>query len=89
MVKELAEMNLNHTGGGKVLRAVPSARWKAKKEGIDLSLIKGTGPDGQILLKDIERFKKTKEAIQRACPPGKNIGFVLSAKVSEKRGSLS
>jgi pyruvate dehydrogenase E2 component (dihydrolipoamide acetyltransferase) len=34
---------------------VPAARRKAKEYGVDLSQISGTGPDGVILLKDVER----------------------------------
>jgi pyruvate dehydrogenase E2 component (dihydrolipoamide acetyltransferase) len=38
------------------LKAAPAARLLAKERGFDLSLIKGSGPEGTILLKDVERF---------------------------------
>jgi pyruvate dehydrogenase E2 component (dihydrolipoamide acetyltransferase) len=36
------------------LRAMPAARQLAKERGIDLAALGGTGPDGVILLKDVE-----------------------------------
>lgn len=45
------------------MRAVPAARWKAKKESIDLTLVKGSGPQGVILSKDIEQFRVTQGAL--------------------------
>lgn len=69
-----------------VLRAVPSARWKAKKEGIDLSLIKGSGPDGLILLKDIEKFKKTGHPLRMTASERKILASSLARKLAEKEG---
>jgi pyruvate dehydrogenase E2 component (dihydrolipoamide acetyltransferase) len=37
-----------------VVMAVPAARYMAKERGIDLASVRGTGPDGIILAKDIE-----------------------------------
>lgn len=56
------EANLSNTREG--VRAVPAARWKAKREAIDLSLVKGSGPGGVILPKDIEQFRVTQGAIE-------------------------
>ncbi len=52
------------TGQTEIARAVPAARWKAKREGIDLSLVKGSGPGGVILPGDLEQFKVTQSAIE-------------------------
>lgn len=76
----------NFTVVKRVIRAVPLARWKAKKEGIDLSLIKGSGPDGLILLRDIEKFKKPEEA-PRIPASGKKIwASSLARKLAEREG---
>ena len=40
---------------GSTVRAIPAARHLARKHGIDLGAIKGTGPGGTIVLPDIER----------------------------------
>jgi len=42
--------------GSAVIKAPPAARRLARERGIDLSLIKGSGPGGTILLKDVEAF---------------------------------
>jgi pyruvate dehydrogenase E2 component (dihydrolipoamide acetyltransferase) len=44
------------TSGPKEIKAPPAARWLAKERGVSLSLIKGSGPGGAILLKDVESF---------------------------------
>lgn len=38
------------------IKALPAARRLAKERGVDLSGIRGTGPGGSILLKDVESF---------------------------------
>jgi pyruvate dehydrogenase E2 component (dihydrolipoamide acetyltransferase) len=49
------------TEEGRV-RASPVARNMAKERGIDLRQVKGSGPDGRIVKKDIEEFKPDKAA---------------------------
>ncbi|MBP1713777.1 MAG: branched-chain alpha-keto acid dehydrogenase subunit [Deltaproteobacteria bacterium] len=39
------------------VRAVPAARRKAREEKIDLVKVTGTGPNGMILVRDIEKFQ--------------------------------
>jgi pyruvate dehydrogenase E2 component (dihydrolipoamide acetyltransferase) len=46
---------LMSSGPGEI-KAPPAARWLAKEKGVSLSLIKGLGPGGTILLKDVESF---------------------------------
>lgn len=87
MQKDTGRSELNLMKGEEVLRAVPSARWKAKREGIDLSLVKGTGPEGLILLKDIERFKKSEEAQRRVS--GRRIWVSSLARNLAEREGLS
>lgn len=42
---------------GEYVLATPCAKKRAKEKGIDLSLISGTGPDGIIVLKDVDEFR--------------------------------
>jgi pyruvate dehydrogenase E2 component (dihydrolipoamide acetyltransferase) len=62
-----------------IIKASPAAKRLAREAGIDLSLIKGTGPDGRIVEKDvlayIEAYKKVEPAPQVTTEP--------SIKVSE------
>jgi 2-oxoisovalerate dehydrogenase E2 component (dihydrolipoyl transacylase) len=48
------------------LKAAPSVRYLARKLGLDLAEIEGTGPDGRILLDDVtSRFKRLTASEQR------------------------
>ncbi len=85
-IKESVRMESNLMEGREVPRAVPSARWKAKKEGIDLSLIKGTGPGELILPRDIERFKKTEKALKSPASGRKILVSSLAKKLAEREG---
>ena len=42
------------TSGPREIKAVPAARMLAREKGLDLSLIQGSGPEGTILLKDVQ-----------------------------------
>ena len=74
------------TDGSNVFRAVPLARWRAKKEGIDLSLVKGSGPKDIILPRDIEKFKTTKSAVKTITHTKKKSASSLARKLAEKKG---
>jgi pyruvate dehydrogenase E2 component (dihydrolipoamide acetyltransferase) len=65
------------------VRAVPAARWKARREEIDLSSLTGTGPDGVILLRDLESLRQLPKA-----PVGMDGLLVssLARKLAAKRG---
>jgi pyruvate dehydrogenase E2 component (dihydrolipoamide acetyltransferase) len=45
------------------VRATPVARRVAKELGVDLSLVKGTGPDGRIKEEDIRAFAETRQPV--------------------------
>ncbi|KAJ7304943.1 hypothetical protein JRQ81_010636 [Phrynocephalus forsythii] len=53
---------------GRVM-ASPLAKKLAAEKGIDISQVKGTGPDGRITKKDIESFVPSKVAPARAAEP--------------------
>jgi pyruvate dehydrogenase E2 component (dihydrolipoamide acetyltransferase) len=69
----------------RVVRAVPLARWMAVKKGIDLSLVKGSGPKGIILPKDIETFKTTQRATGDTPDTKKKVSS-LARRLAEKKG---
>jgi len=50
-----ATYNANLTPGGRI-RSTPRARRLAEKNGVDISLIAGTGPSGRIIEEDVRNF---------------------------------
>ena len=56
------------TGGGRI-KASPLARRIARERGVDLSAVRGTGPDGRIIAEDVERGESTMRA-PAAVPTG-------------------
>jgi pyruvate dehydrogenase E2 component (dihydrolipoamide acetyltransferase) len=71
----------------KLVLASPAAKRLAKEYGIDLSLVKGTGPEGRIVEEDVKKYIEEKSLVQ---PKVKEIipltGF---RKTSAERVSLS
>ena len=68
------------------IKAVPAASRMAKEEGIDLSLVKGSGPNGIILVKDIENFKISQGAIETIKKKEKIRASSLARRLAEKKG---
>ena len=62
---EPAAATPSEMGGGRIF-ASPLARRIAKNEGLDLAAVKGTGPHGRIVKRDIE--KALKEGVGKAAP---------------------
>ena len=63
------------------IKAPPAARQLAREKGINLSSIKGSGPGGTILLKDVEAF------VTRGLQPGPKILVTPTArKLAETEG---
>lgn len=56
------------TSGGRI-KASPLARRIARERGVDLSVVRGTGPDGRIIAEDVERGETTTRA-PAAVPTG-------------------
>jgi pyruvate dehydrogenase E2 component (dihydrolipoamide acetyltransferase) len=67
--------------GPTEIKAPPAARQLAKEKGIDLFSIRGSGPGGTILLKDVEAF------LTRGGQPGPKILVTPTArKLAEREG---
>lgn len=79
-------MTMVETAQTEIPRAVPAARWKAKREGINLSLVKGSGPQGVILPKDIEQVRVTQGAMETILREGRAHASTLARKLAEREG---
>jgi pyruvate dehydrogenase E2 component (dihydrolipoamide acetyltransferase) len=55
------------TGGGR-LRVSPVARGIAEELGIDLTQVRGSGPDGRIMRRDVEQFAQARGQAPAAAP---------------------
>jgi pyruvate dehydrogenase E2 component (dihydrolipoamide acetyltransferase)/2-oxoisovalerate dehydrogenase E2 component (dihydrolipoyl transacylase) len=51
------------------VKAAPSVRQMARKLGVDLTLVRGTGPEGRILIEDLSR--QVRPAVGRDMPPAR------------------
>lgn len=71
------EVRISEKEEEKEILASPSAKRLAREKGIDLSKIKGSGPQGRILEKDVldylEKTKEVKEIIEEISPIRKDI----------------
>ncbi len=68
-------------GGGRIF-ASPLARRMAKEAGIDLSLVKGSGPRGRIVKRDVE--KAIAEGVKRPAAPAVAAGAVPAGLSDEQ-----
>jgi pyruvate dehydrogenase E2 component (dihydrolipoamide acetyltransferase) len=59
----------SESNGGRI-KASPLARRIARERGIDLSSLRGTGPDGRIVAEDVERGAIAKPAAPTTVPTG-------------------
>src|SRR5690606_7098745 len=55
------------------VKASPIARKLAEENNIDLSLVTGTGPNGRIVLEDVEEYLKTSSKKIKASPMAEKI----------------
>lgn len=65
-------------GGPSSLRSSPVARRRARELGIDLATVHGTGPDGAVLLADVEKAS--------ASPPPRPRAHAVARKMAEALG---
>jgi pyruvate dehydrogenase E2 component (dihydrolipoamide acetyltransferase) len=73
--------------GGRV-KASPLARRIAKERGIDLSLLRGTGPEGRIVAEDVERAQVSPTA-EAAAAAAAAPGEVEVVKLNQMRKTIA
>jgi 2-oxoisovalerate dehydrogenase E2 component (dihydrolipoyl transacylase) len=56
-------------GPAGAVKAAPSVRYMARKLGVDLARVRGTGPQGRILIEDLSSFLTVPDAGKRPSPP--------------------
>jgi pyruvate dehydrogenase E2 component (dihydrolipoamide acetyltransferase) len=81
-VDEKSAQEEAHDGKGRLpegVRASPLARKIALERDIDISQVKGSGPDGRIVKKDVEAFEPTEKAEEKRIPE------TISAPVGEPK----
>jgi pyruvate/2-oxoglutarate dehydrogenase complex dihydrolipoamide acyltransferase (E2) component len=61
-------------GASQSVKAAPSVRVMARKMGVDLAQVKGSGPDGRILLEDLTTFLQRATAVKPQAPAEPNYG---------------
>ncbi|NIP60870.1 MAG: 2-oxo acid dehydrogenase subunit E2 [Gemmatimonadetes bacterium] len=54
---------------GRGVRASPAARKRAREGGIDLSAVSGSGPDGAVVLADVEEAEQAPQGAEPGPPP--------------------
>ncbi|MHC1697991.1 MAG: dihydrolipoamide acetyltransferase family protein [Geobacteraceae bacterium] len=82
---------LDEQSEGGAEKALPMVRRMARDQGIDLSRVTGTGPEGRILKEDLEAFLQHAEAKQADTKPSGNAeGLVDTAgRIPPRRSSLT
>ena len=73
-VAPISELNLisepqEHKGRGEPSEISPLARRIAKEKGVDLTMIRGSGPRGRITKEDVLRFTEKKDISRSPSPP--------------------
>jgi pyruvate dehydrogenase E2 component (dihydrolipoamide acetyltransferase) len=93
MDKQLATTNNdeaeepNHEGENEKIRATPAARKLARDEQVDLRNIQGSGPNGRIHLKDVQKFLNEREGQKKASPLAKKIAAQEQVDLHTVHGS--
>ena len=84
-------VNTSSTDDGGFVKASPLAKKMAKEKGINLSSVKGSGPDGRVVKKDIEEFKGGKGISKSQIQPGvdKEVPHSMMRKTIARRLSES
>jgi pyruvate dehydrogenase E2 component (dihydrolipoamide acetyltransferase) len=76
------------TNGGRV-KASPLARRIAREKGVELSGIRGTGPDGRIVAEDVERAQAQPAAAPAPVAAATASGEVTSTPLSNVRKTIA
>jgi pyruvate dehydrogenase E2 component (dihydrolipoamide acetyltransferase) len=74
--------------GGRV-KASPLARRLARERGVDLSSLRGTGPDGRIVAEDVERGAATAPAAPASVPAPVFSGEVETVPLTKVRKTIA
>jgi pyruvate dehydrogenase E2 component (dihydrolipoamide acetyltransferase) len=72
-------------GEGSRVFASPLARRIAKQKGVDLSALKGSGPHGRVVLKDVESAKPSPLAGEGAAPRAAGEGLRMAQPPSDEQ----
>ena len=80
------EQSVQSTNGGRV-KASPLARRIARERGIELSALRGTGPEGRIVAEDVERASATGAAAAPAAAAP--TGEVEVVKLNQMRKTIA
>jgi pyruvate dehydrogenase E2 component (dihydrolipoamide acetyltransferase) len=85
-VEVATEPRLSDSGTGRIF-ASPRARKAAQEEGVDLALVKGTGPNGRVVEKDVLEYvasqpKATPMAVKVAATAGLDLTAISGSGVS-------
>jgi pyruvate dehydrogenase E2 component (dihydrolipoamide acetyltransferase) len=80
------EQSVESTNGGRV-KASPLARRIARERGIELSALRGTGPEGRIVAEDVERASATGAAAAPAAAAP--TGEVEVVKLNQMRRTIA
>jgi len=63
--------------------AAPAAKKLAKEKDIDISLVKGTGPNGRIVVKDVEEYIENGKVRTKVSPVAEKLAQELNVNVDE------
>jgi len=65
------------------VKAAPAAKKLAEEKGINLQLVKGTGPEGRIVIKDVENYIENEKTRTKASPVAAKLAQELNVNVNE------
>lgn len=65
------------------VKAAPAARKLAEEKGIDIELVPGTGPEGRIVIKDVEDFIESEKTRTKVSPMAAKLAKELNVNVDE------
>lgn len=80
-VPEAAAQAEQSAEAGRIV-AAPAAKKLAAEKGIDLGMVKGTGPGGRIVIKDVEDFHTAASAPQKVSPVAAKMAEELKVDVT-------
>jgi len=87
VIDEASEVSSEETLSYRI-KASPIAKKLAKEYNIDLSQIKGTGPDGRIVKEDILKVIQKEKAVKEDVVPISGIRKVIAQRMAESKSSI-